>query len=118
MNPSKRRLTVCVFASFVVLALAMFAYRASAQGQQWQVMRADYGFRDQRADVTQLVRALVAHGGVNGHISVNNQTMGGDPWKGADKNLRIVGKDQQGNVRDFTYKEGASVNSSMFRSTQ
>jgi predicted aconitase with swiveling domain len=41
--------------------------------------------------------------------------MGGDPWPGADKTLRIVGRDSQGNVRDFKYGEGSTVNSSMFR---
>jgi hypothetical protein len=40
--------------------------------------------------------------------------MGVDPYKGADKTLRIIGRDQSGRVQTFNYKEGATVNSSMF----
>jgi hypothetical protein len=86
---------------------------ATAQ-QTWWIQSADYGSGSRRQDVTQTVRRLVS----GGNFTVNNQTMGGDPWKGADKTLRIVGKDQQGNVRDFRYGEGATVTSSMFRSNQ
>jgi predicted aconitase with swiveling domain len=75
------------------------------------VQSAEYGAGNRRQDVTQTVRRLV--GGPN--FRVNNTTMGGDPWPGADKTLRIVGRDSQGNVRDFKYGEGSTVNSSMFR---
>jgi len=114
MNSRKRRVTVCFAVSFLVLAAATVASRASGQGQQWQVMRADYGFREQRADVTQLVHALVAHGGVNGHITVNNQTMGGDPAPGADKSLRIFARDDRGKEREFDFAEGSFVMANMF----
>lgn len=100
--------------SFVFLTLITVCGTLATAQQTWWVQSADYGSGNRRQDVTQTVRRLVS--GPN--FTVNNQTMGGDPWKGADKTLRIVGKDQQGNVRDFTYREGASVNSSMFRSMQ
>ena len=100
--------------SFVFLTLITVCSTLATAQQTWWVQSADYGSGNRRQDVTQTVRRLVS--GPN--FTVNNQTMGGDPWKGADKTLRIVGKDQQGNVRDFTYREGASVNSSMFRSMQ
>ena len=86
---------------------------AAAQ-QTWWVQSADYGSGNRRQDVTQTVRRLVS----GPDFRVNNTTMGGDPWKGADKTLRIVGRDAQGNVRDFNYSEGSTVNSSMFRSQQ
>lgn len=100
-------------AVFSVLFLTLFVTTAAAQ-QTWWVQSADYGSGNRRQDVTQTVRRLVS--GPN--FTVNNQTMGVDPYKGAEKTLRIVGKDQQGKVRDFTYREGASVDSSMFRNTQ
>ena len=66
---------------------------------------------NRRQDVTNTVRRLVS--GPN--FTVNNQTMGGDPWKGADKTLRIQARDDRGNTREFKYGEGATVDSSMFR---
>lgn len=61
--------------------------------------------------MTNTVGRLV--GGPN--FRVNNATLGGDPYVGADKTLRIVGRDSTGQVRDFSYKEGSTVNSGMFR---
>jgi hypothetical protein len=114
MNLLKRRATVYLAASFLVLAAAVIAPGATAQGQQWQFVRADYGFRSQRTDVTQLVRTLVARGGMNGRIAVNNQTMGGDPAPGADKVLRIFARDDRNQDREFDFAEGSFVVASMF----
>ena len=55
---------------------------------------ADYGAGNRRQDVTNTVRRLVS--GPN--FRVNNATLGGD-YKGADKTLRIVGRDARGTVR-------------------
>ena len=99
---------------FVLFSLIVLCGTLAAAQQTWWVQSADYGAGNRRQDVTQTVRRLVS----GGNFTVNNQTMGSDPWKGADKTLRIVGKDQQGNVRDFRYGEGATVNSSQFRANQ
>jgi hypothetical protein len=77
----------------------------------WVVQSADYGSGNRRQDVTQTVRRLVS----GPDFRVNNQTLGGDPYKGADKTLRIQARDDRGNTREFKYGEGATVNSSMFR---
>jgi hypothetical protein len=106
------RLRLAVPAIFFLI-LTAFSSLAVAQ-QTWWVQSADYGSGNRRQDVTQTVRRLV--GGPN--FRVNNQTMGGDPYVGADKTLRIVGKDAQGNVKDFRYGEGAIVTTSMFRANQ
>ena len=98
MRVSKHLLT----SLFLFSLISICGTLATAQ-QTWWVQSADYGSGNRRQDVTQTVRRLVS----GGNFTVNNQTMGGDPWKGADKTLRIVGKDQQGNVRDFSYREGA-----------
>lgn len=103
-----------VFTSLVLFSLVSICGTLAAAQQTWWVQSADYGSGNRRQDVTQTVRRLVS----GGNFTVNNQTMGGDPWKGADKTLRIVGRDQQGNVRDFRYGEGATVNNSQFRSNQ
>ena len=98
---------------FAVMAVAVFALlcitNAAAQ-QTWWVQSADYGWGDRRQDVTRTVQRLV-----NGpNFRVNNTNMGVDPAKGKDKTLRIIARDYSGKTRDFTYKEGSTVNSQMF----
>ena len=94
-----------------ILILFASLFASTAVAQTWWVQSADYGSGNRRQDVTQTVRRLV-----NGpNFRVNNTTLGGDPYVGADKTLRIVGRDAQGNVRDFKYGEGSTVNSAMFR---
>jgi hypothetical protein len=80
-------------------------------GPGWQVMRADWGAGNRRADVTDRVRALLSG---NGMVKVNNQNMGGDPAVGADKTLRISARDARGQVQQFTYKEGSNIDASQF----
>jgi hypothetical protein len=77
----------------------------------WQVMFADWGAGNRRTDVTQRVRVLLSG---NGMVRVNNQNLGVDPWKGADKVLRISARDARGQVKQFTYKEGANIDASQF----
>jgi len=82
----------------------------AAAGQQWYVQSADWGAGNRRQDVTNTVRRLV-----NGpNFRANNQTLGVDPYKGADKTLRIIARDQGGRVQTFTYREGSTVPSQMF----
>jgi hypothetical protein len=80
-------------------------------GPGWQVMYADWGSGNRRVDVTQRVRVMLSG---NGMVRVNNQNLGGDPAVGADKTLRISGRDGRGQVRQFSYKEGSSIDASQF----
>jgi hypothetical protein len=80
-------------------------------GSGWQVMYADWGAGTRRVDVTARVRAMLSG---NGMVKVNNQNLGVDPAVGADKTLRISARDSRGQVREFTYREGASIDASQF----
>jgi hypothetical protein len=91
---------------FSILAITV----ASAQ-QTWWIQSADYGAGRQRQDVTNTLKRLVNNGP---NFKVTNANMGTNPAPGQNKSLRIVARDSGGNVRDFNYKEGAIVNSSMF----
>lgn len=108
------------FAIFVIAVLifavgaAIFGAGVAAQDDGWQIVRADYGFRNQRTDVTDIVKDLIERGGVNGKVAVNNQTMGGDPAVGADKTLRIFARNRKYEERQFDYKEGGFVEARMF----
>jgi hypothetical protein len=104
-----------------VLAVVIFAIGAGifsaamiAQEEGWQIVRADYGFKNHRNDVTDILKDLVGRGGVNGRVAVTNQTMGGDPAVGADKSLRIFARNRRNEQREFSYKEGGFVDVRMF----
>jgi hypothetical protein len=98
----------------LTLSVAVFPRTAAGQDEGWLVMRADYGFRSQRVDVTGILRELLSQGGVNGRIAVDNQTMGGDPSVGNDKTLRIFVKNNQGEEREFDYVEDNFVPVAIF----
>ena len=109
-----------------VLAVVIFAIGAGifgagvvAQEEGWQIVRAEYGFKNRRTDVTDILKDLVGRGGVNGRVAVTNQTMGGDPAVGADKSLRIFARRRENNrggfvEREWDYKEGGFVEVRMF----
>jgi len=99
---------------FAAVAAAALPMQTAAQDESWLVVRADYGYRDQRNDVTDLVQDLISRGGVNGRVSVSNQTMGGDPARGADKTLRLFARNRRGEQREFDFKEGGSFDVTMF----
>jgi len=104
---------------FLALALVLAA-PAPAQysnnvmpGPGWQVMKAEWGAGNRWMDVTNQVRMLLSG---NGMVKVNNQNMGGDPAVGADKILRIQARNYQGQSRQFTFREGESIDASQFYS--
>jgi hypothetical protein len=104
-----------------VVALVMFAVCAAlftagvgAQEEGWQIVRADYGFKNQRNDVTDILKDLIGRGGVNGRVAVTNQTMGGDPAVGKDKSLRVFARNRRNEEREFNFNEGGFVEARMF----
>ncbi len=114
MRRSNRYAKFLVAMVFLALGAAVIAPIVAAQDDTWQLTRADYGYRDQRTDVTQILGDLIARGGVNGRIAVNNQTMGGDPAVGKDKSLRVFATNKRNQEREFDYKEGGSIEANMF----
>jgi len=84
---------------------------APGYGPGWQVMWAEWGASNRRANVTDRVRALLSG---NGQVKVNNTNMGGDPAVGADKTLWISARDARGQTRQFSYKEGSYIDASQF----
>ena len=68
-----------------------------------QITRAYYGLNNRTMDVTQNLRGLVRNGSLA--VQVNNNNMGGDPARGADKVLTVIYR-FQGQERTSTVKEG------------
>jgi hypothetical protein len=106
-----------VFAvALIIFAIGatLFTAGVGAQEDGWQIQRADYGFKNQRSDVSDILKDLIERGGVNGRVAVNNQTMGGDPAVGKDKSLRIFARNRRNEEREFNYNEGGFVEVRMF----
>jgi hypothetical protein len=87
------------------LGTILFTARIAAQDEVWRIMRADYGFRNQRTDVTDILRDLIGRGGVNGRVAVNNQTMGGDRL--LEMSLRIFAQNRRNEERELTSEKVA-----------
>src|SRR6266480_2705217 len=103
-------IAVVIFA----IGVGIFGTGVVAQEEGWQIVRAEYGFKNRRTDVSDILKDLVGRGGVNGRVAVTNQTMGGDPAVGADKSLRIIARNRRNEEREFTYREGGFVEVRMF----
>jgi len=99
---------------FIATSATMLSTRAGAQDEGWQIVNATYGYKNLRTDVTDILKDLVTRGGVNGIVSVNNQTMGGDPAKGRDKSLHIIARNRNHEERAFDYNEGGFIDVRLF----
>jgi hypothetical protein len=103
-----------VVLAVLVLGATIFTVGVGAQDEGWRIIRADYGYKNQRTDVTDLLANLISRGGVSGRLAVNNQTMGGDPAVGKDKSLHILARNRKSEEREFEYKEGGFLDVRMF----
>src|ERR1700722_18002589 len=114
MKTTKHSLKFVVLMLLFTTGVTLFTAGDGAQEEGWQIIRADYGFRAQRSDVTDILRDLVSRGGVNGRVAVNNQTMGGDPAIGKDRSLRIFARNGRTEEREFDVNEGGFVDVRFF----
>ena len=114
MKATKHSLKFLVLMLLFTTGATLFTAGVGAQDEGWKIVRADYGFKGQRTDVTDIVRDLVSRGGVNGRVAINNQTMGGDPAVGRDKSLRIFARNRRNEEREFDVNEGGSIDARLF----
>lgn len=114
MKATNQSLKFLILMLLFSTGVTLFTARVAAQEEGWQIMRADYGFRAQRTDVTDILRDLVSRGGVNGRVAINNQTMGGDPAVGRDKSLRIFARNRRNEEREFDVNEGGFIDARLF----
>jgi len=112
---STNRYGVLVLAMMAIaIGTTLFSAGVGAQEEGWQITRAEYGFKNQRNEVTDILKDLIGRGGVNGRVAVNNQTMGGDPAIGKDKSLHILARNRRNEEREFNYNEGGFVEVRVF----
>lgn len=74
-----------------------------AQSGSYELLRAEYGAGGTWVDVTARVRSLVRGDSLN--MRVDNDTLGGDPYPGTVKTLRLRVRDESGRERDLSYRE-------------
>jgi hypothetical protein len=98
----------------LVIGTAMFGPGVVAQDEGWRIIHAEYGYRTQRADVTNLLNELIARGGDNGQIYVNDGPMGGDPAQGHEKTLYVRAKNRNGEDRVFEYRQHSYLDVRLF----
>jgi len=82
-----------------------------AAAQQYEIVRADYGYGNQRIDVTQRLRDVVS---THSTFRMGNSTFGVDPSPGNKKSLRIFARGPRGETQTFEYLESSTIDSSMF----
>jgi hypothetical protein len=114
MKCTNRYAIFVIAVAVIAVGVTMFSTGVNAQDDGWQIQRADYGYRNQRTDVTDILKDLIERGGVNGRVAVNNQTMGGDPAVGKEKSLRIIARNRRNEEREFNINEGGFVDVRMF----
>jgi hypothetical protein len=114
MKAANRTGVFLIALAFLAIGTMMFTTRVGAQDEGWRIIHAEYGYRTQRADVTNLLIDLVARGGENGQIYVNDGPMGGDPAQGHDKTLYVRARNRNGEEREFEFKQHSFLNVHMF----
>ena len=85
-------------------------YNGADQGQ-YQILHARYGTERNNIDVTDRLRQLARRDLV---FRMGNSTFGTDPDHGRIKTLRIYTRGPNGESRMFEYREGSTVDGSMF----
>ena len=96
-----------------VLGLVLFSLLSASLvlAQDYQIVRAEYGAGNRWIDVTNQLREIAAS---NPTFRMGNSTFGVDPAPGVVKSLRILARDGRGRQRTFQYREGSTVDGSMF----
>jgi hypothetical protein len=98
----------------LIIGTTMFGPGVGAQDEGWRIIRAEYGYRTQRADVTNILIDRITRGGENGQIYVNDGPMGGDPAQGHEKTLYVRARNRNGEERVFEFKQHSYLDVRMF----
>jgi hypothetical protein len=93
------------------LAVLLVAFASVATAQQFQILRAEYGYGNRWVDVTQRLRELARD---NATFRVSNDIFGVDPIEGQVKSLRISVRGPRGENRTFEFPERSVVDGSQF----
>jgi hypothetical protein len=102
---------LCHLRRVPALLIVCLAVAAAANAQQFQIIRAEYGYGDRWVDVTPRLRDLARD---NARFRVSNEIFGVDPVEGRVKSLRIYVRGPRSETRTFEFPERSVVDGSQF----
>ena len=114
MKFANRTGILIVALAVLVIGTMTFGPGVRAQDEGWRIIHAEYGYKAQRADVTNLLIDLITRGGENGQIYVNDGPMGGDPAQGHEKTLYVRAKNRNGEERVFEFRQHSFLDVHLF----
>jgi hypothetical protein len=95
----------------IAATLCTVSFTVMAAAQQYEILRADYGYGNQRVDVTQRLREVVS---THTTFRMGNSTFGVDPSRGNRKSLRILVRGPRGETQTLEYLESSTIDSAIF----
>jgi len=93
------------------LTVLVLTLASVATAQQFEIVRAEYGYGDRWVDVTARLRELARE---NARVRVTNDLFGVDPIEGTVKSLRIYVRGPRGESRTFEFPERSIVDGAQF----
>jgi hypothetical protein len=106
------RLMLVLFLTAVFLPATVAAQYSSGDEGQYVILSAQYGTAAHHIDVTERLKELARQ---DRTFRMGNSTFGTDPDPGHVKTLRIYARGARGEERMFEYREGSTVDGSLFR---
>jgi hypothetical protein len=109
----KVRLVIAVLVAVAFLPGRLGAQLTSSDAGQYVILSAQYGTARRHVDVTNRLKELARQ---DRSFRMGNSGFGVDPDPGQDKTLRIYARGPNGQERMFEYREGSTIDGSLFRS--
>jgi hypothetical protein len=103
----KNNLAVAKFA--LAVALFAFVWALTALAQPYEILRVDYGYGNQRQDVTAQFRQVVCS---QSRFRMGNSTFGFDPSPGNKKSLRVSVRGPRGRETRQEFPESSTIDGS------
>lgn len=107
-----RLMTLLLLTAAFLPATVAAQYNSPGDSGQYAIEAAQYGTAAHHIDVTARLRELARQ---DRTFRMGNSTFGSDPDPGHVKTLRIYTRGPRGEERMFEYREGSTVDGSMFR---
>jgi hypothetical protein len=107
------RFIIALLLTIAGLPRTVVAQYPSSDSGQYVIQNAQYGTARKHVDVTDRLKAVARQ---DRTFHMGNSTFGVDPDPGQVKTLRIFARGPNGQERTFEYREGSTVDGSMFRS--
>ena len=107
------RLIIALLLTAAFLPGTLAAQYSSSDSGQYVILNAQYGTARNHVDVTDRLKELAR---LDRTFRLGNNTFGVDPDPGQVKTLHIYARGPNGQERMFEYREGSTVDGSMFRS--